>query len=51
MVLCVVVGCSKRSGRDRDVSFYRIPKVVKSRGEEREQLSEKRRSGFLAAIM
>ena len=51
MVLCVVVGCSKRSGRDRDVSFYRIPKVIKSRGEEREQLSEKRRSGFLAAIM
>ena len=24
MVLCVVIGCSNRSGRNKDVSFYRI---------------------------
>ena len=25
MVLCVVISCSKRSGRDKDVCFFRIP--------------------------
>ena len=28
MVLCIVVGCSKRSGRDKDVSFFRIPTII-----------------------
>ena len=28
MVLCIMIGCSKRSGRDKDVSFYRIPSVL-----------------------
>ena len=51
MVLCVVVGCSKRSGRDKDVSFYRIPKIVTNRGEAIQELSRKRRAGFLSAIM
>ena len=46
MVLCVVFGCSKRSGRDKDVSFYRIPKVIKNKGEDMEKLSRKRRAGF-----
>ena len=50
MVLCIVVGCSKRSGRDKDVSFYRIPKIIRNRGEETKKLSEKRRNGFVAAI-
>ena len=36
MVLCcfVAFGCSKRSGRDKDDSFYRIPKVVSNKGPE-----------------
>lgn len=51
MVLCVVVGCSKRSGRDKDVSFYRIPKVITGKGEAKEKLSRRRRAGFLSAIM
>ncbi len=50
MVLCVVFGCSKRSGRDKDISFYRIPKIIKTKGEKGEQLSRKRRLGFLSAI-
>ena len=50
MVLCVVIGCSKRSGRDKDVSFYRIPKVVSHRGEQEHELTKRRRAGFLAAI-
>ncbi len=48
MVMFVVVGCSMRSGRDRDVSFFRIPKVVSGKGPQK--LSNKRRAGYLAAI-
>ena len=50
MVLCLVLGCSKRSGRDKDVSFYRVPKVITSRGKQEYELTKKRRDGFLAAI-
>ena len=50
MVFCVVIGCSKRSGRDKDVSFYRIPKIVTHRGKQEYVLTKKRRAGFLAAI-
>ncbi len=50
MVLCIVVGCTKRSGRDKDVSFYRIPKIMSSRGTRNLELSKKRRAGYLGAI-
>ena len=50
MVLCVVFGCSKRSGRDKDVSFYRIPKIVSSKGPELLSLSTRRREGYLKAV-
>ena len=50
MVLCVVVGCSKRSGRDKDVSFYRLPKITASKGSRVLELSKKRRAGYIAAI-
>lgn len=45
MVICIVLGCSKRSDRDKDVSFYRIPSVRAGRSTEELELS-----GFLAAI-
>ena len=38
-----VVGCSSRSGRDKDVSFFRIPVVVGG-------TSSARRDGQIAAI-
>ena len=47
MVLSVVFGCSKRSGRDRDVSFHRIPKIISNRGPEQYSLSQRR---FIEAI-
>ena len=50
MVLCVVVGCSSRSGREKGVSFYRIPTVVTTRGSAERELTQKRRDGYLAAI-
>ena len=51
MVMCVIIGCSKRTGRDKDVKFYRIPTVRTSRPDPREvELSTKRRQGYLAAI-
>ena len=50
MVICIVYGCSKRSDRDKDVSFYRIPVIRKDQGLAERQLSERRRQGFLAAI-
>ena len=50
MVLCDVFGCSKRSGRNKDVHFCQIPKVVKNKGESTEKLREKRRAVVLSAI-
>jgi len=50
MVQCVVVGCSSRSERDKDVSFYRIPSIRNGRSQREHELSTKRRVGWLAAI-
>ena len=50
MVLCVVIGCSKRSGCDNGVSFYRIPAIIKQRSKQEFELSKKRRNGFVSAI-
>ena len=45
-----IVGCTKRSGRDKDVSFYRLPKITASKGSRVLELSKKRRAGYIAAI-
>ena len=45
------IGCSKRTGCDKDVKFYRIPMIQTSRPDPREvELSIKRRQGYIAAI-
>ena len=49
MVICIVPGCSKRSDRDRDVSFFRIPDI-RTRTKEEHELSKKRQVGYLTAI-
>ena len=51
MVLCIVVGCSQRSGRDKDVSVYRLPKVISNICSSILELSKKRRAGYVAAIL
>lgn len=49
-MICAVVGCSKRSDRDKDVSFYRIPTIRTGRGKRELELTTKRRTGYVAAI-
>ena len=46
----MVFGCSKRSGKDKDVSFYRIPKVITNKGKDMEELTRKRHAGFISAV-
>lgn len=50
MVICCVIGCSKRSDRDKDVSFFRIPSATNYYGEHEYQIRKKRQDGYLAAI-
>jgi len=50
MVLCLIVGCHARSGRDKSTSFFRVPKIRKNSGEIAEELSIERRRKWLAAI-
>ena len=49
-MICCISGCSKRSGRDKDVLFYRIPAVITNRGRKIFDLSKKRREKYLSAI-
>ena len=39
MVLCVVVGCSSKSGKQKGLKLFRIPKVITNQGEEQEKLT------------
>ena len=50
MVMCSMIGCSSRSGRDKGTSLYSLPKVRKDRGEREEALLAERRRLWLAAI-
>ena len=45
VVLCIVVGCSKRYGQDGDVSLYRLPKVISNKGSR-----IKRGAGYVGVI-
>ena len=42
MIFCMVVGCGKRSGRDKGIYFPHIPSVVTNQGEEAQILSQER---------
>ncbi|XP_013399039.1 uncharacterized protein LOC106165380 [Lingula anatina] len=49
-VICGIVGCSNRSNRERDVRYFKVPKVILGQGEETKKLSEERRRLWKAAI-
>ena len=50
MIMCIVTGCLNHSGRDTGVSFYRIPSIITGKGFKKEQLSKRRREGYIAAV-
>ena len=39
MVLCLMVNCHSRTVRDKEISFFRVPVIVKNQGEAYEELS------------
>ena len=47
---CAVVGCSKRSNRDKDVRFYCIPGVITHQGQQTLELSKRRRELWLSRL-
>ena len=49
MVICAVIGCHNRSGRD-PVSFHKFPKLTDYQGQVDCELRINRLVGFLAAI-
>ena len=50
MVLCLIVGCGFKTGRDKGVYFARVPQIVTTQGEEAKKLSELRRKKWISAI-
>ena len=49
MVICAIIGCSNRSGRDK-VRFFRLPAVVEGQGEQMRSITEAQRRAWLKAI-
>ena len=50
MVICAIVGCGNRSGRDKEKRFYRLPAVISNQGTQTKDLSKKRQNTWLAKI-
>ena len=50
MVKCIIPSCGKTSGRDKDVSFFRLPYIRRKGSKQDHELSKKREMGYLAAI-
>ena len=48
MVLCIVVGCGRKSGKH--IKFSKIPKIITNQGEEWEKLSRERRNRWISAV-
>jgi len=49
--MCLIVGCSRKSGRDKGIRLYRVPAVVTNQGPEVEELStDERRRRWISAI-
>ncbi len=47
---CCVVGCHKRRGRDKGVSFFVIPAIIYNQGEKTKELSSNRRSAWIRSL-
>ena len=49
MLLCIVVGCGRKSGKN-DAKFSQIPKIVSNQGKEWEELMRERRNQCISAV-
>ena len=50
MVLCVVVGCSSKSGKHKGFKLFRIPKVITNQREEQEKLTTRKRNERISTV-
>ena len=50
MVLCVVVGCSSKSGKHKGFKLFRIPNFITNQGEEQEKLTTRRRNERISTV-
>ena len=49
MVLCIVVGCGRKSGKHK-AKFSKIPKIITNQGGEWEELTRERRNRWISAV-
>ncbi|XP_022808109.1 uncharacterized protein LOC111345105 [Stylophora pistillata] len=47
---CAVYGCSNRSNREKDRSYFRLPAIITRPNDEKQALSKERRATWLARI-
>ena len=50
MVLCLIVGCGNRNGRDKGFYFAKVPSIIENQGQEARELSVERRLRRISAI-
>ena len=50
MPMCLIVGCSRKTGRDKRIRLYRVPAVLINQVPEVEELSIERRRRWISAI-
>ena len=50
MVLCLIVGCGNRNGRDKGLHFAKVPSIIENPGQEARELSAERRLRWISAI-
>ena len=49
-LFCLVFNCPNKKSKRKDLTFCRVPKIIKNQGEETEILSAERRRRWLTAI-
>ena len=49
MVICTMIGCSNRSGRDK-VRYFRLPAVIQGQGGQTRSIMEAQRHAWVKAI-
>ena len=50
MVLCIVVGCGRKSEKHKGTGFFRIPSVITNQVQDFEDITTERRERWISAI-